>query len=410
MMSFTIRSQDHGSSGSSRGHPWWLRLALLAAIGIGLEGTAATGLYLLQRTRGVVYQPLAVSSISSAHRDVLTRLLEDRTEHFAYSASLGWTLKPNSTSGAGRSNAAGLRAGREYTRTPPPGTTRIATFGDSFTYGGDVRDHETWQVALESAVPGTEVLNFGVSAYGLDQAYLRWVTEGRHYEPSVVLIGYYSENLGRHVGRYRPFYRPTTVIPLAKPRFTLGGDGLVLMPNPAASLDDYRRLLAAPHPTLRRFGTGDYYFEHTPHASTLDWSAFVRLAKLARHELLDAPTTPMRDGRYNERSEAYALTRGLFDRFVADVRRAGMVPMIVVFPTRDDFGRRAAGRAPAYGALLADFTAKGYDYVDVLAAFPDCLSACDLNAVIPAHFSPEGNAVIGGFIGRALRARGFIRP
>ena len=50
--------------------------------------------------------------------------------------------------------------------------------GDSFTFGEDVGDDETYSHHLEQLLPGTEVINLGVHGYGHDQMLIYLREEG----------------------------------------------------------------------------------------------------------------------------------------------------------------------------------------------------------------------------------------
>ena len=387
---------------------WALRALLALVTYAALEAMALLGLNLLRVTRGVIYEPLAATSVSADHRRELRRLLDGQLAYGAYSPTLGWAIKPNGGTPPYRANADGFRADREYPFAPPPHRVRVAAFGDSFTHADNVTNEETWEAVIERqglAGRAVDVLNFGVFGYGLDQAFLRWRELGRKYTPQIVLIGYLSENIGRHVNVYRPFYRPSTGIPLAKPRFARRGDSLVLIPNPASRIEDYRALLENPAPVLARFGEYDDYFRQTPHASRFDYSRIVRLAKVIRHEVVDAKTAAIRDGVYNENSEAYQVTRLLLERFVADVRAAGATPLIVIFPTREDFRRRGDGKPVSYAPLRAYLDQRRYDHVEVLDAFPNCMKTCQLDSIIVGHFSAAGNRTVGEYLAGQLAIR-----
>ncbi len=69
---------------------------------------------------------------------------------------LGWTPRPGATSADGRVhiNAAGVRGRREYTIRKPPGVLRVAAFGDSYTFGDEVKDEDTWCHQLERSRDG----------------------------------------------------------------------------------------------------------------------------------------------------------------------------------------------------------------------------------------------------------------
>src|SRR5690348_16745610 len=114
------------------------------------------------------------------HIDETLAHLEHGTCFLAYDPDLGWAPRPGARSADGlqRVDAGGIRRDGETALAPPPGVLRVALFGDSFTFGDEVALGETWGAALERGIAArgieAEVLNFGVNAYGIDQAFLRW--------------------------------------------------------------------------------------------------------------------------------------------------------------------------------------------------------------------------------------------
>jgi hypothetical protein len=158
-----------------------------------------------------------------------------------YDELLGWSWRPGSASYGGFKsyNAAGLRAAsREevISGAPGPGVVRIALFGDSFTECSNVPFEETWGYYLEEGLKNegidAEVLNFGVSGYGMDQAFLRWRKKGRALAPHIVIFGFQPENMKRNVNLIRPLYVEESGIPFAKPRFVLRDEELTLVNVP----------------------------------------------------------------------------------------------------------------------------------------------------------------------------------
>jgi hypothetical protein len=146
-----------------------------------------------------------------------------------WSPTRGWALKANVRDVAlapGKrlnSNGRGLRGAREYSYEKPPGVTRIVVLGDSFTFGEDVDDSETYSRQLETMLPGVEVLNLGVHGYGHDQMLVYLREEGLRYKPDVVLLGFLSDDMERNVLGFRDY---------AKPRFVLEDGHLVLRGSP----------------------------------------------------------------------------------------------------------------------------------------------------------------------------------
>lgn len=77
--------------------------------------------------------------------------------------------------------ATGARTSFMYANRAP----RINTYGDSFTFGEQVSDGETWQEYLAAHL-GEPIGNFGIGSYGVYQAYRRMIREertshGAHY-------------------------------------------------------------------------------------------------------------------------------------------------------------------------------------------------------------------------------------
>src|SRR5262249_11155939 len=146
---------------------------------------------------------------------------------------------PNGKDGDCRSNAQGARAAAErvFTPAPPTGKTRLVLVGDSFTHGDEGRDDETGAACLERDDPSLEGVNLGVPGYGSDQAVLRYRRDGRRFETDFAVLGIWPENICRNLNVVRYYLAPGGGVG-AKPRFKLGGDGLVLLHSPVPGVDE----------------------------------------------------------------------------------------------------------------------------------------------------------------------------
>ena len=71
-----------------------------------------------------------------------------------------------------------------------PDKNRILILGDSFTFGTNVSDEESYPYYLERLLPGTEVLNMGIEGYGHDQMLLYLKEEGLKYNPDIIIVGF----------------------------------------------------------------------------------------------------------------------------------------------------------------------------------------------------------------------------
>ncbi len=140
-----------------------------------------------------------------------------------------------------RVNAAGFRCDHELTPEKPPGTKRILIFGDSFTAGDGVSNKDRYSDLLERLLPGTQVLNFGLSGSGTDQQFLifREYAAGLDYDLAVLAVQ--AENIRRVANRYRPFADENgRLLLVAKPYYTLDADGRLALhhvPPPKEPID-----------------------------------------------------------------------------------------------------------------------------------------------------------------------------
>jgi len=143
----------------------------------------------------------------------------------AYHSERGWALKtgvrdlPVWNGKILNSNSKGLRGNTEYPYERVPNRIRIAVLGDSFTFGEEVSDHETFCAWLERLIPDSEVLNFGTRGYGHDQMLIYFRSEVHRYKPDIVILGFVYENMQRNILSFRDY---------AKPRFELVDDRLVV--------------------------------------------------------------------------------------------------------------------------------------------------------------------------------------
>jgi hypothetical protein len=296
-----------------------------------------------------------------------------------------------------------LRAGRDYSSTPDSGVRRIAAYGDSFTYCEDVDIEDCWTSKLEELLPQGEVLNYGVSGYAADQAWLRFQQGGAGARPCAVLIGHMVENLNRMTNRFRRFYLPETGIPLAKPRFTLGGGRPQLLASPAQRLDDLRD----PRWVETNLGPHDsWYFPGTFVASPLDQLAIGNLLRTARYRSLRqgggewAPSWAADVQRPG--NEGFDVTVAVLRAFAEDVRSAGATPLVLIFPWKHEIAAQRDGAPRAHGALLTALQEKGIPTVDLTDALGEQAKRSSLDDLIGEHYLPLGNTVVARTVAREL--------
>ena len=339
----------------------------------------------------------------------IRRLLDPSSPHMlSLDATLGWRYRAGYRDSANAINTQGLRSTREYLPHPPSGVLRVAAFGDSFVYGNEVADSASWPALVEQLFPGVEVLNYGVGGYGVDQAYLRYCEEGTALSPSIVIIGFATDDLRRVVNVYRRFIS-NREIPLAKPRFILDARGrLVLLPNPLPHPSDYERFLLAPRDVVE-LGARDYWYQASIYRNPLyDYSATVRLLTnlwLRISERYFASDRLLRGGEFNTSSAAFRIQTALFEEFAVAVQMAGARPLVVILPDRESVAAARQGQRTIFDPLVTALAGRGIEHVDVTEAFRQAQGNPNSWFMIGGHYSPTGNRIVAQWLGRELLAR-----
>jgi hypothetical protein len=152
------------------------------------------------------------------------RLVHGASEQsrFMHDALVGWVPRPD-----------GLRPTDNAPGVP------ILAVGDSYTYGEEVGDNQTWPALLEQR-SGRRVLNGGVSGFGFDQSVLRAEQLAPARRPSAIVVGFIADDIRRTEMRRQ--------WGAEKPYFDFEGKGLVLRnvpvpprPDPRATLTFWQR-------------------------------------------------------------------------------------------------------------------------------------------------------------------------
>ncbi len=303
-----------------------------------------------------------------------------------YDPEVGWKPRPGARSrdGLRRVDGAGIRTDVETAPAAASHVLRIALFGDSFTFGDEVGQDHTWGAALREtlATRGTpaEVLNFGVNAYGIDQAYLRWRTAGRLYQPAVVVLGFQAEDVLRNLNVFRPFYFMNSEVPLSKPRF-VARDGVLTTVNvPTIPPERLPAVLAAidDEPLL---AYERYFAAHASH-----WWMQSKAAALVATALAGTRSNP-----WVLTDEAHDLAARIVAAFAADVHAAGAAFVIVHLPRREDFTTMRSGAPLWYADLLRTLDARhAVVHPEATIAHPD-----DTMFAPHGHYAPALNRMIG---------------
>jgi GDSL-like lipase/acylhydrolase family protein len=308
-----------------------------------------------------------------------------RRSFFIEDSLLGWTIGPGREGNDGmyKSSAEGLRSmDRGANFRSREARNRVVLFGDSFTFGNDVPFEQSWGHYLENNLgASTQVLNFGVDGYGVDQAYLRFKREAAQWAPSVSILAFIQDDLYRNVTVY-PFFRLSWERPFSKPRFVMNGEKLELLNVPNIPPDSiFRKGSTEELPLLDYDGNFDgYYWEqHAFYASYL-----------GRFMATEFPRWEPRNAYTNE-TVAVQLGRRLIKEFVNTAHSLKSAALIVYLPSRNDFD----GNGPVLEQQLRNALAgEGIEVQDMTPCLTTEVARTRLFAEGKPHYSGEGNAAV----------------
>ena len=213
----------------------------------------------------------------------------------------------------------------------------VSIYGDSYTYSNRATSEEAWSNQL-SGLLDCRVSNFGVSGYGTDQAFMRFLLNKKDSAP-IVILNHFVNDIARNVNQYwgvrftdrhhRFFF---------KPRFILDEDGaLERIPIPSLTYEEVLKMQEDPAKWLPHeyflpnghYGSPRFRFPYTLALIRTFWhQKFLALYRSEpRHALfyrMDHPTGSLQ------------LTARIFQEFSVSAKAAGRIPIVTIIPYLSD--------------------------------------------------------------------------
>ena len=290
-----------------------------------------------------------------------------------------------------------------------------SVYGASFVWGDDIPLADGWVEQLSRKL-GCWVANYGVPAYGTDQAYVRFQRMKQDQAP-VTMLGFSPEHIMLDVNQYRGFMgygpSPTGI----KGRFILDGEGrLEWIHRPRISEKEFVEFLRDPANLLPH----EYLLPDTPDGPvTLRFPYTLTVARVALMPRLRVRFTGRPSWadfyRAGHRSGGLALTAAIVEAFVREAEHRGKRALIVVLPGASSFRAEAKFGQPEHAPLIDALAAKNIDVFDPSPALLTALgqrSYCELYTApidCEGHFGIEGSRIVADVIMAELRQRGLVK-
>ncbi len=293
-----------------------------------------------------------------------------------FDRSKGWIAKPNLRNieffdhKVLNTNSKGLRGIKDYPYGKNRSQYRILLLGDSFTFGDEVSDNETYARYLQEMLPDVEVLNMGMHGYGHDQMLIFLEEEGIKYEPDMVIMGFIGADMSRNLLHFRDY---------AKPWFVLDDGGLKVKGTPVPSPEEF-----------------------------LEWD-WVRprafdLLPIVRGKFMESYGAPEREKAKKD------IATALLTEIITITDRIHAVPIFAYLPTQKEITDRPGltpGESFMFSMCQANTKVKCFS---TRKAFAEKIAKGWNSAsfMMKWHWGPEGHLIVAGAIKRYLVDEGYV--
>jgi len=298
-------------------------------------------------------------------KDEKPHLSKDGLKKFfkiGYDPELGWIRKPNTSNGEDNKklksswniNSEGVRVNPDYDTKK----SKISCYGDSFTFCRQVNDNETWEHFL-SKIYNTNVTNYGVGNYGIDQSFLRFKREIPENHSKIVIMGVVPDTISRIMSYWKHYYEYGNTFAF-KPKFELKDNKLFLLKNiidKPEKFSNYEEYLE----TLKK---NDFFYKEkfckekisSPYIisvfknpkrnfSILYWITKISLRKKFNKSIEDIEWLPMKKImeinlqwrlKLFKNYEVVNLLKNIILEYKKCAQENGFIPIFVFLPQKDD--------------------------------------------------------------------------
>ncbi len=279
-----------------------------------------------------------------------------------FDEKLGWVRKPNTNNEESGKlklvkwsiNEKGARTNPEYDNKK----SNISCYGDSFTFARQVNDNETWEHEL-SKKTNSNVQNFGVGNYGVDQSLLRLKQEYNSNRTKYVILGVVPDSIRRNLNFWKHYFEYGNTFGF-KPRFILSENKLKLIENPInekIKFNEYDKFLEQ----IKKY---DYFYKKKflkeiitfPYSinilknikrnfSIIYWVMKIAWYKKRKMNTSEIEWKPMEkimkinlDWRIKlfQNNEAVTIFKKIIEEFFNFSQKEKFIPIFVILPQKDD--------------------------------------------------------------------------
>jgi len=319
---------------------------------------------------------------------------------YSYDSELGWTKKPftsgfeESRFGVGmfRVNEKGSRFNLEFEKL----SAKISIHGDSFAMSRQVNDNETIAYYL-SELTNSNVLNWGVGNYGIDQSFLRMKKEFPKNKTDIVVMAFVPEQILRVMSYWKHYLEYGNHFAF-KPRFKLENGKLILIPNIMDSEEKYNKLREL-IPEIKKH---DYWYEKK---FKKDFGVSYNTDQRMESNL------KWRINSFKDK-ECFETLLGVMKLFKEYSKKQGFKPVIAVLPFKNDITYVEKSSNNFYDSFI-EACKNELLTIDLMPNFLN-LNEDELNNSFSdetdygGHYSKKGNKFVANILHKFLKDNNII--
>jgi len=279
-----------------------------------------------------------------------------------YDPHIGWIRKPNTArEEQGKFGTTTWSINDKGARTNPKFEEKISTiscYGDSFTFCRQVNNDETWEHYM-SKLGNTNVLNFGVGNYGIDQSFLRLEREFHKNKTDIVVLAVVPDTISRIMSSWKHYYEYGNTFAF-KPRFILKNKELKLIKNMINEESKFKTY----ENYLDKIQESDYFYKekfkkeilHFPYVFTIlknikrnisiiYWVTIIELWKKQDKDISKIKWNPMNiimkinlqwRLKLYKNKESTTILEKILEKYVTFAKINNFIPVFAFLPQKDD--------------------------------------------------------------------------
>jgi hypothetical protein len=295
----------------------------------------------------------------------------------------------------------------------------ISTYGDSYCLSREVKDNETWQYHLSNKI-NTNITNFGVGNYGLDQSLLRLKEEYKNNPTKTVIMAITPYTITRITSVWKHFSEFENILAV-KPRFIVKNNKLELIQNiikekeSLLNIEKYKDELCKYDEHIEYFNNHIYSFPfifsfikkpmpliRTVNAKLSSLFRRIRFPRIA-YFFLDKYFLP----EIIYRKKLFEKNKFLLELLVQDYIKYSKInnfdPILLILPTIEDVKYYKKTNDKYYNNLLIkNKDLKTLDFMDILSAENKKIGDLYVDSYWGGHYSALGNLKLANYLEEQL--------